>query len=70
MLLESPNSSAVEACVRSGVAVGLMEESRMGEGLRQMTDLPPLPAQHLYLLCDSSNALALHLHEQLRHFQV
>lgn len=70
LLLESPNSSAVEACVRSGVAVGLMEQSRMGEGLMHMTELPPLPAQHLYLLCDTSNALALHLHEQIRHFKV
>ncbi|AZE88273.1 LysR family transcriptional regulator [Pseudomonas orientalis] len=70
VLLESPNSSAVEACVRSGVAVGLMEESRMGEGLRQMTELPALPAQHLYLLCDTANALALHLYEQVRHFRV
>ncbi|AZE82968.1 Transcriptional regulator, LysR family [Pseudomonas orientalis] len=70
VLLESPNSSAVEACVRSGVAVGLMEESRMGQGLRQMPELPALPAQHLYLLCDTANALALHLHEQVRHFRV
>ncbi|MGB3127766.1 MAG: LysR family transcriptional regulator [Pseudomonas sp.] len=70
LLLESPNSSAVEACVRSGVAVGLMEQSRMGQGLKHMTELPPLPAQHLYLLCDTGNALALHLHEQIRHFRV
>lgn len=70
VLLESPNSSAVEACVRSGVAVGLMEESRMGEGLTHMTELPPLPVQHLYLLCDTGNALALHVHEQVRHFTV
>ncbi|CRM31258.1 LysR family transcriptional regulator [Pseudomonas fluorescens] len=70
VLLESPNSSAVEACVRSGVAVGLMEESRMGEGLRQMTELAALPAQHLYLLCDTANALALHVYEQVRHFRV
>ncbi|WP_338508590.1 LysR family transcriptional regulator [Pseudomonas poae] len=70
LLLESPNSSAVEACVRSGVAVGLMEASRMGDGLMQMTDLPVLALQHLYLLCDTSNALALHVHEQVRHFKV
>ncbi|MBD8268344.1 LysR family transcriptional regulator [Pseudomonas fluorescens] len=70
VLLESPNSSAVEACVRSGVAAGLMEESRMGQGLRHMTELPALPAQHLYLLCDTANALALHLYEQVRHFRV
>ncbi|KRP58461.1 LysR substrate-binding domain-containing protein [Pseudomonas trivialis] len=70
LLLESPNSSAVEACVRSGVAVGLMEASRMGDGLMQMPDLPALAPQHLYLLCDTGNALALHLHEQVRHFKV
>ncbi|AKA85282.1 LysR family transcriptional regulator [Pseudomonas synxantha] len=70
LLLESPNSSAVEACVRSGVAVGLMEQSRMGEGLIHMSELPPLPAQHLYLMCDTGNALALHVHEQIRHFKV
>ncbi|KRP50514.1 LysR family transcriptional regulator [Pseudomonas poae] len=70
LLLESPNSSAVEACIRSGVAVGLMEASRMGDGLMQMTDLPVLALQHLYLLCDTSNALALHVHEQVRHFKV
>ncbi|ELQ15761.1 LysR family transcriptional regulator [Pseudomonas fluorescens BRIP34879] len=70
LLLESPNSSAVEACVRSGVAVGLMEASRMGDGLMQMTDLPVLALQHLYLLCDTGNALALHVHEQVRHFKV
>lgn len=70
VLLESPNSTAVEACIRSGVAVGLMEESHMGKGLTQVIPgftLPPLPVHHLYLLCDSSNSLALHLHEQVRH---
>ncbi|AZE54077.1 transcriptional regulator, LysR family [Pseudomonas synxantha] len=70
LLLESPNSSAVEACIRSGVAVGLMEQSRMGEGLIHLSELPPLPAQHLYLMCDTSNALALHVHEQIRQFRV
>ncbi|MBN2974924.1 LysR family transcriptional regulator [Pseudomonas fluorescens] len=69
VLLESPNSSAVEACIRSGVAVGVIEESRMGEGLSQVIadiKLPPLPVHHLYLLCDSSNALALHLYDQVK----
>lgn len=42
----------------------------MGEGLKHMTELPPLSAQHLYLLSDTGNALALHLHEQVRHFKV
>ncbi|WP_455884507.1 LysR family transcriptional regulator [Pseudomonas spelaei] len=70
VLLESPNSSAVEACIRSGVSVGLIEESRMGEGLTQQIagiTLPPLPEHHLYLLCDSSNALALHVYDQVKH---
>ena len=69
VLLESPNSTAVEACIRSGVAVGLIEESRMGAGLTQVIagfELPPLPVHHLYLLCDSSNALALHLYAQVK----
>ncbi|AZF04397.1 LysR family transcriptional regulator [Pseudomonas sp. R5-89-07] len=69
LLMESPNSTAVEACIRSGVAVGLIEESRMGEGLTQViagVELPPLPMHHLYLLCDSSNALALHVYEQVK----
>ena len=73
VLLESPNSSAVESCIRSGVAVGLIEESRMGDGLTQVIAgfaLPPLPVHHVYLLCDISNALALHLHEQLKHFKI
>lgn len=73
VLLESPNSSAVESCIRSGVAVGLIEESRMGQGLTQVIAgfaLPPLPVHHVYLLCDTSNALALHLHEQLKHFKI
>lgn len=73
VLLESPNSSAVESCIRSGVAVGLIEESRMGDGLTQVIAgfaLPPLPVHHVYLLCDTGNALALHLHEQLKHFKI
>lgn len=70
VLLQSPNSTAVEACIRSGVAVGLIEESRMGDELTQIIDglkLPPLPVHHLYLLCDTSNALALHLYDQVKH---
>lgn len=70
VLLESPNSSAVEACIRSGVAVGVIEESRMGQGLTHVIAgfaLPPLPVHHVYLLCDTSNALALHLYEQVKH---
>ncbi|MGY2373405.1 LysR family transcriptional regulator [Pseudomonas sp. SDO524_S393] len=69
VLMESPNSSAVEACIRSGAAMGLIEESRMGMGLVPVSakfNLPALPEHHLYLLCDSSNALALHLYEQVK----
>ncbi|WP_010176266.1 LysR substrate-binding domain-containing protein [Pseudomonas sp. PAMC 25886] len=69
VLLESASSPAVEACIRSGMAVGLVEESRMGKGLtRQIAgvELPPLPVHHLYLLCDSSNLLALHVYEQVK----
>lgn len=57
VLLESASSPAVEACIRSGMAVGLVEESRIGKGLiREIAgvELPPLPMHHLYLLGDSS----------------
>ncbi|KJK17087.1 LysR substrate-binding domain-containing protein [Pseudomonas sp. 2(2015)] len=69
LILESASSPAVEACVSSGLAVGIIEESRMTDGLTRsipgMT-MPALPAHYLYLLSDSSNYLALHLHEQIR----
>ncbi len=69
IMLESASSPAVEACVLGGLAVGMIEESRMTAGLTRIIPgaaLPDLPAHHLYLLSDSSNHLALHLHEQVK----
>eukprot|EP01132_Coremiostelium_polycephalum_P014588 gene14588-17695_t len=43
VLLESASSPAVEACIRSGMAVGLVEESRLGKGLtRQIAGQQPV----------------------------
>ncbi|WP_438869108.1 LysR family transcriptional regulator [Pseudomonas sp. L1(2025)] len=69
VLLESASSTAVEAAVTCGLAVGMIEESRITTGLTQNipgAQLPDLPIHHIYLLSDSANYLALHLHEQLK----
>ncbi|EFQ64950.1 hypothetical protein PFWH6_1572 [Pseudomonas fluorescens WH6] len=52
-----------------GLAVGMIEESRITPGLTKTiagVHLPDLPRHHIYLLSDSANHLALHLHEQLK----
>lgn len=69
ILLESANWPAVEACIRSGLAVGILEyfqsDSSMKTTIPGMT-LPTLPAHHVHLLSDSSNPVALHLHDVLK----
>ena len=69
VLLESANSTAVEAAISCGLAVGMIEESRVTPDLTvdiPGVQLPVLPRHHLYLLSDSANHLALSLHEQLK----
>ncbi|MBA1293447.1 LysR family transcriptional regulator [Pseudomonas lurida] len=69
VLLESASSTAVEAAISCGLAVGMIEESRITAGLTKNipgVQLPELPRHHLYLLSDSANYLALDLHEQLK----
>ncbi|OPA92683.1 LysR family transcriptional regulator [Pseudomonas fluorescens] len=69
ILLESASSTAVEAAIMCGLAVGMIEESRITPGLTKTiagVHLPDLPRHHIYLLSDSANHLALHLHEQLK----
>ncbi|RMT85577.1 hypothetical protein ALP39_01117 [Pseudomonas marginalis pv. marginalis] len=69
ILLESASSTAVEAAITCGLAVGMIEESRITNGLTKTipgVQLPELPRHHIYLLSDSANHLALHLHEQLK----
>ncbi|WP_422506251.1 LysR substrate-binding domain-containing protein [Stenotrophomonas sp. GZD-301] len=65
ILLESANAHAVLACVRSGVAVGIVDAldvARDGSlicpaGLERVT----LPAHHVYVLTDTSHHAAQHL---------
>ncbi|MFC6300954.1 LysR family transcriptional regulator [Pseudomonas sp. CCM 7893] len=69
ILLESASSTAVEAAIMCGLAVGMIEESRITTGLTQHipgAQLPELPLHQIYLLSDSGNHLALHLHEQVK----
>lgn len=69
ILLESASSTAVEAAVMCGLAAGMIEVSRITKGLTQVipgAQLPELPLHHIYLLSDSGNHLALHLHEQVK----
>lgn len=69
ILLESASSTAVEAAIMCGLAVGMIEESRITADLTKTipgVQLPELPQHHIYLLSDSANHLALHLHEQLK----
>lgn len=69
ILLESASSTAVEAAIMCGLAVGLIEEERMVAGLTQVipgVQLPGLSPHQVYLLSDSGNHLALHLHEQVK----
>lgn len=68
ILLESANSHAVLACVRSGLALGIVEAQGAaddGSLILQMA-LPGLPEHHVYLLTDTSHHAAVHLHEMLR----
>jgi DNA-binding transcriptional LysR family regulator len=69
ILLESANWQAVLACMKSGLAVGIVEEREASDaslGLAVGGSLPGLPEHHVYLLTDTSNHAALHLHEMLK----
>lgn len=69
ILLESANWHAVLACMKSGLAVGIVEEldaSDASLGLAVGLNLPALPEHQVYLLTDSSHHAALHLHGLLR----
>ncbi|MFC6336481.1 LysR family transcriptional regulator [Pseudomonas sp. CCM 7891] len=69
ILLESASATAVDAAVMCGLAVGVIEESRITAELTKVipgAQLPELPRHPIYLLSDSGNHLALHLHEQVK----
>lgn len=69
ILLESANWHAVLACMRSGLAVGIVEELDSGDtslAFMEGRGLPDLAEHHLYLLTDSSHHVALQLKEMLK----
>jgi len=69
ILLESANWHAVLACMRSGLAVGIVEGLESGDtslAFMEGSDLPALPEHHLYLLTDTSHHVALQLNEMLK----
>ncbi|WP_145253700.1 LysR family transcriptional regulator [Pseudomonas sp. DE0157] len=68
ILLESANWHAVLACVKSGLAVGIVEELEADDSLVFLhdQDLPTLPAHGIYLLTDTAHPVAVHLHAVLK----
>jgi len=69
ILLESANWHAVLACMRSGLAVGIVEGLDSGDtslAFMEGRGLPALPEHHLYLLTDTSHHVALQLNEMLK----
>ncbi|MGO0686544.1 LysR family transcriptional regulator [Pseudomonas fulva] len=68
ILLESASWHAVLACVKSGLAVGIIEALEADDALvfLQDQDLPALPPHGIYLLTDTAHPVAVHLHALLK----
>nr|WP_244099534.1 LysR substrate-binding domain-containing protein [Burkholderia pyrrocinia] len=69
LLLESASSPAVEACIASGLAIGLIEHERLSGNLTSNIAgiaLPGLPPHLITILTDDSNRAALHLRDVLK----
>ncbi|MGE7991841.1 LysR family transcriptional regulator [Pseudomonas sp. NPDC089554] len=50
IILSSPSSQAVEACVEAGLGVSLVDRSRITAGMRVLDELPPVAAHEVVLL--------------------
>lgn len=69
ILLESANWHAVLACMRSGLAVGIVEGLDSGDTSLAFVEgmgLPDFAEHHVYLLTDTSHHVALHLNAMLK----
>ncbi|MBF8670395.1 LysR family transcriptional regulator [Pseudomonas putida] len=69
ILLESANWHAVLACMRSGLAVGIVEGLDSGDTSLEYVEgmgFPELPEHHVYLLTDTSHHVASHLNDMLK----
>lgn len=50
IVLSSPSSQAVEACVEAGLGVSLIDRSRITSGMRVLEELPPVAAHQMLVL--------------------
>ena len=69
ILLESANWHAVLACIKSGLAVGIVEGMERADTSLEFVeamDVFGLAEHHVYLLSDTAHPVALHLHEVLK----
>ena len=68
ILFESSNWQAVEACLRSGLAVGIMEQVPGDDALPVPAGIffPALPAHGVYLLADSAHPLVLPIRDIIK----
>lgn len=69
ILLESANWHAVLACIKSGLAVGIVEGMERADTSLEFVeamDVFGLAEHHVYLLSETAHPVALHLHEVLK----
>lgn len=62
VILTSPSSSAIEACVETGLGISLIDRARVKPTMRILENLPKVPTYEVYLLrspsTDSSQAVS------------
>ena len=69
ILLESANWHAVLACIKSGLAVGIVEGIERADASLECVEAMAvfgIAEHHVYLLSDTAHPVALHLHEMLK----
>lgn len=54
VILTSPSSSAIEACVETGLGISLIDRARVKPTMRILENLPKVPTYEVYLLRSSS----------------
>ncbi|MRT05080.1 LysR family transcriptional regulator [Ewingella americana] len=54
VILTSPSSSAIEACVETGLGISLIDRARVKPTMRILENLPKVPTYEVYLMRSSS----------------
>jgi len=54
VILTSPSSSAIEACVETGLGISLIDRARVKPTMRILENLPKVPSYEVYLMRSSS----------------